>query len=106
MSKVSILFDVFIAKIAHVVKLGAAALVTRVLGAFGLTLITFNGLLPNLKSFINQFIAQLPPAALNFMGAIGLDVAISMVLSAYAVRMAFKVFIVPKTVADSIGGAL
>lgn len=85
-------------------KIAAASIVGRVLATFGLSLVTFKGILPSLKAFVVQFISGMPADALQFLGAIGLGQAISMVFSALAVRMAWKVFLVPKAVADSLGG--
>lgn len=85
-------------------KMAAAGIVGKILSTFGLSLVTFKGILPSLKAFILQFISGMPADALQFLGAIGLGQAISMVFSALTVRLAWKVFLVPKAVADSLGG--
>lgn len=90
-------------KVFNVFKLGMASIVSRVLGAFGLTVVSMNAILPNLKTWLQQYVTALPESVLQFASAIGLDVFFTMILSALTVRMAFKVFIVPKSVADSIG---
>lgn len=82
----------------------AAGIVGKVLGTFGLTLVTFHGLLPSLKAFVMQFVSGLPAQALQFLGAVGIGISMSMILSALTVRLAWKVFIVPKAVADALGG--
>lgn len=82
----------------------AAGIFGKVLATFGLSLVTFETLLPNLKSFVQGFVSGLPAEILAFMGAIGIGQAMSMILSALAVRMAWKVFIVPTSVAQSLGG--
>jgi Protein of unknown function (DUF2523) len=105
MTKIGLIIDTFVAKAWSVVKFGAAALVARVLGAFGLTLVTFNGLMPEIKAFLSQYVHQLPASALNFIGAIGLDVAMTMIVSALSVRLAWKVFIVPKAAVAGLGAA-
>lgn len=81
-----------------------SGMVGKVLGTFGLSLVTFSSVLPNLKAFITSQLSGMPAEAMDFLGAIGLGQAMSMILSALTVRMAWKVFIVPKSVADSLGG--
>lgn len=85
-------------------KLAAAGIVGKVLGTFGLTMVTFEALLPNLQQFVMGYVAGMPADALNMLGALGIGKAMSMILSALTVRMAWKVFIVPTAVANSIGG--
>lgn len=80
-----------------------AGMVGKVLATFGLTIVSFSALLPQLKSFVLQFISGMPAEAVNFLSAIGVGQMMSMILSALAVRMAWKVFIVPKAAADAIG---
>ena len=93
-----------IARLLIALKLAAAGIVGRVLATFGLTLVSFEALLPQLKAFVQQFTAGLPAEALNFIGAIGLGQAMSMIFSALTVRLAWKVFIIPKSIADGLGG--
>lgn len=85
-------------------KIAAAGIIGRVLATFGLSLVTFKGVLPSLKALMLQFVSGMPADALQFLGAIGLGQAISMVFSALSVRLAWKVFLVPKSVADAMGG--
>lgn len=91
--------------IAHLLaglKTVAASIVMRVLGTMGLTVISLKGVLPQLKAFVLQFVSGMPAEAINFLGAIGLGQAMSMVFSALTVQLAAKTFIVPKPVADSL----
>lgn len=83
-------------------KVMAATIVARVLAAFGLSMVTFEALLPNLKAFVLQFVSGMPADMLNFLGAIGLGQAMSMIFSALTVRLAWKVFIVPSSVAGQL----
>lgn len=85
-------------------KLAAAGIVGRVLGTFGLTMVTFESILPNLKAFVMGYVSGMPADALNMMGAIGIGKAMSMILSALTVRLAWRTFIVPTSVANSLGG--
>lgn len=82
----------------------AAGIVGKILATFGLTMVSFNAILPNLKAFVVDRISGLPPHVTEFLGAIGLGIAMSMILSALTVRMAWKVFIVPKSIADTLQG--
>ena len=84
-------------------KNAAAGMVGKVLSTFGLTMVTFQSLLPNLKDFVTQYTDLLPADVMNFLGAIGLGQAMSMILSALMVRMAWKVFVIPTSVADTMG---
>ena len=93
-----------IARLLLGLKLAAAGIVGRVLATFGLSLVTFNAVLPNFQSFIQSQAGGLSGEALNFLGAIGLGQAMSMVLSALTIRMAWRVFLVPTSVANAIGG--
>lgn len=90
--------------IFEVFKIGATAIVTRVLAAFGLSLVTFKSILPSLKAFLLNYVQLLPPKVLAFLGAIGFDVAMTMILSALVVRMAHRVFVVPTAVANQLPG--
>lgn len=103
MSKIGVLLHLLVGNLFAAFKLGAAAIVARVLATFGLTLVTFNGILPGIKQFMSSYINLLPASALNFVGSIGLDVAMSMILSALSVRLAWKVFVVPTSVAQGMG---
>lgn len=82
----------------------AAGMVGKVLATFGLSVVTFNGLLPNLKSFVSGFLSGMPGEVVNLLGSLGVGIAMSMVMSALAVRLAWKVFIVPTSVANNLGG--
>lgn len=93
-----------IARLLVQLKVAAAGIVGRILATFGLTMVTFDSVLPNLKSFIVQYTSGLTSEALNFLGAIGVGQAMSMIISALTIRLAWKVFIIPKAVADNLGG--
>lgn len=81
----------------------AAGIVGKVLATFGLSVVTLQGLLPSLKSYVMGFVGGMPAEVLNLLGALGVGTAMSMILSALAVRMAWKVFIVPTSVANQLG---
>jgi hypothetical protein len=85
-------------------KTALAGLVARCLGTFGLSLVTFNGILPDLKSFLQGFFTSLPANVLELASALGLDAGMSMIVSALTIRMAWSVFIIPTSVRDTLQG--
>ncbi|WP_313244263.1 DUF2523 family protein [Stenotrophomonas rhizophila] len=85
-------------------KNAAAGIVGKVLATFGLTTVTFQAILPNLKAFVLQNVGGLSGPAFDFLGYLQVGTAMSMILSALTVRLTWKVFIVPKSVADQLAG--
>jgi uncharacterized membrane protein YeaQ/YmgE (transglycosylase-associated protein family) len=85
-------------------KDAAAGIVGKFLATFGLTTVTFNTILPNLKAFVMQYVGGLQGPAMELLSYLGVGVVMSMILSALTVRMTWKVFIVPKSIADQLGG--
>lgn len=85
-------------------KAGIGTLGMKLLGTFGLTIVSFKTLLPELKSFVMQYANLLPAETLNFLGYLGVGEAMSMVFSALTISLAARVFVVPKTVADTLPG--
>ncbi|QDS16180.1 DUF2523 domain-containing protein [Xanthomonas arboricola] len=81
----------------------AAGIVGKILATFGLTMVSFEAILPNLKGYITQYLSGLSGPALDLLGYLNVGVAMSMILSALLVRMSWKVFIVPTSVADQLG---
>lgn len=80
------------------------ALFTRFLAATGLTLITFTSVLPQFKAFMSSFFGSLPSEASNLIGALGVDLCVSMILSAYAIKLSWKWFVIPRSVAENMPG--
>lgn len=83
-------------------KLAITSIVTRVLAALGLTMVSVASILPDLKAYIMQFIGVLPPQVIQLLGALHVDVVISLIFSALTVRFAFTTFILPTSVAQSL----
>lgn len=94
-----------IARLVIALRGAVGGFIGKALGTTGLSIISFQAILPNLKSFVMNNISAIPPDALNLLGALGIGQAMSMILSAYTVRMAWRVWIVPKSVADGIVGS-
>lgn len=85
-------------------KDAASGIVGKILATYGLTTVTFDAVLPNLKSFVLSQVSGLDGPALQVLGYLQVGTAMSMILSALTVRLAWKVFIVPKSVADQLAG--
>lgn len=83
--------------------MGIGSIVTRVLGTAGITLVSVNSLLPNLKTFIAGYVTALPSWGQNFLGAVGFDVFVTMILSALSVRFMFRMIPMPTSVAQQLG---
>jgi hypothetical protein len=81
-----------------------AGMIGKVLGTFGLTLVSFNSILPNLKAFVLSQMSGLSGPSLDLLGYLQVGTAISMVLSALTVRLTWKVFLVPTSVANQLSG--
>ena len=79
-------------------------IVSQALATFGLSMVTINQALPNLKAFVLSNVGSLPGPVQQALGYLGVGEAISMILSALTVRLTWKVFIVPKSVADQMSG--
>lgn len=100
------LFDMLLNVLSHLflgLKQIAANIVGRILASFGLTLVTFNSLLEPAKAFLASHLNGLPSNALNLFSALGLDVAMTIIVSALSIRYMWKVFIIPRTAAVSMG---
>lgn len=73
----------------------------RFLVAIGLGVLSFTVLLPNLYSFITSYFNQLPPSVLGMVGILRLDIAITIILSAAAAKLIYKIAAAPLI---SLGG--
>ena len=85
-------------------KTVVAGLVGRVLGTYGLSVVTFNEVLPDLKSFVSGFFTSLPTVVVELASAVGLDIAMSMIISALTISMAWRVFVIPTSVKNAMQG--
>ena len=92
--------------VAHLIgslKESISGIVGKFLAASGLTTVSWTAVLPNLKAFIAQQMGGISGPAAEMLGYLRVGEAISMILSALTIRLAWKVFIVPKAVADTMG---
>lgn len=67
----------------------------RILVALGIGFITLTVALPSFYSFISQYFNELPLDILNVVGVLRLDIAITMILSAAAARLAYRISAAP-----------
>lgn len=82
---------------------GIGRIVTKALSTAGITLVSVSQLLPQLRSEISDYFSGLPDWAHNFIGAVGFDVFMSMILSALSVRFMFKIIPMPTAQAQQLG---
>lgn len=75
-------------------KLAASFIGARILAAMGLTFVSYNYVLPDVKSFVGQYLTALPTTARELAGAMGVDVFMVMILSALAARVGMRAFLV------------
>lgn len=93
-----------IAELLVKAKEAAAGIVGKVLSTFGLTLVTMESILPNLKAYITQYVGNIGGQAGQLLAYLEIGTVISMILSALVVRLSWKTFIVPTSVAESLKG--
>lgn len=67
----------------------------RILLAIGIGFVAYTVALPSFYSFITGYFQQLPPDILNMVGILRVDIAITMVFSAAAARLAYKISAAP-----------
>lgn len=75
-------------------KVAAGFIGARVMAFFGLSFVTFQYVLPHLKEWLMDRAQLLPPRAVEFIAAIGFDIAIVLVVSAYVAQFGMGVFLV------------
>lgn len=81
-------------RILTVLKIGASAIAARVMASFGLAWVTFAMVMPDVKAMLAEKVQGLPPTAVDFLAACGVDVFMVMVLSAVASRIGFQAVLV------------
>lgn len=78
-------------------KTAASFIVARVLAALGLTFVSFEYVLPEVRSYVVDKASFMPQAMSDVMGAVGLDVFMTLILSAYVSRVGMRAFLVGVT---------
>lgn len=78
-------------------KLAASFIFARVMAALGLAFVSYNAVLPSIKAFIQTKAAALPDVIFQLMGAMGVDVFMVLIISAYVAKIGMRVFLVGVT---------
>jgi hypothetical protein len=68
----------------------ALSIFGRVMGGAGLAFANFKYALPQVKSWLMEQAAGLPPEAVHFLGACGVDVFMVLIISAVVARVGIK----------------
>lgn len=71
------------------------AAVFRILVALGIGFVSFTVALPAFYSFIQSYFTSLPPDILALVGILRVDQAITLIFSAAAARLAYKISAAP-----------
>ena len=74
-------------------KHAASFIFARVLAATGLTFVSYNYVLPDVKQFVAQNATGLDGSVIQLAGAMGVDVFMTMVLSALVARVGMRAFL-------------
>lgn len=77
------------------------AAVFRLLVALGIGFLTFTVAIPSFYSWIQGYFTSLPVEILNMVGILRIDIALTMLLSAAAARVIYKITAAPLI---SLGG--
>lgn len=83
----------FANKLLTVLKIGAASIATRVMAGLGLSWVNFAYVLPDIKGWLVEKTSGLPQFALEFMGACGIDIFMTLVISAMVAKAGFRLFL-------------
>ncbi|MCC8363254.1 DUF2523 domain-containing protein [Lysobacter sp. A6] len=75
-------------------KVAASAIYARVMSFMGLSWVTFNQAMPEVKSWLADQASSLPTQATDFLGACGIDIFMVLVISAIASQIGWKVMLV------------
>ena len=85
----------FLALLGRLLLGAAVASVFRVLIGLGLGFLSFTVALPTFYSYLNSFFQTLPPEILQVIGLLRIDIAITLILSALAARLVYKIASAP-----------
>lgn len=83
----------FVGSIITALKLAASFIFARVMAALGLTFVTYEYVLPDIKAWILQHMTALPPKMIQLVGAVGFDVFVILILSAAVAKVGTRAFL-------------
>lgn len=90
-----------IVKLANVliggVKAAAGFIVTRAMSALGISWASFEYALPQVKAYLEGFATGLPSQAVQLFSAAGVDVFMTLIISAYVARYGLELMLVGAT---------
>lgn len=87
-------------------KLGAASIAGRILAGLGLTFVSFTYTLPAVKSWLAQQASGMDSRAVQVLSAAGVDVFMTLVVSALVARIGMKaVLMMTSQLSSMIDGA-
>lgn len=81
--------------LAPILLMVILAAVFRIILAIGIGFVAFTVALPNIYAFISGYFNQLPPDILQMVGILRIDQCITLILSAGAARLAYKISAAP-----------
>lgn len=83
----------WVGKLISGLTLAMSGFVGQVMLALGVTMVTINYLLPQIKAVFSNLVGGLHPSARELIGAMGFDVLIVLVVSAYVARYGSRVLL-------------
>lgn len=66
-------------------------IVGKVISTLGIGMATYSYILPQVVDFIQTFLNSMPQEAINLLGALRVDIALTIVFSAYATKLGTKI---------------
>lgn len=78
-------------------KAAAGFIAARVLAALGLSFVTWRHVLPDVKAWLLSHATMLDQRVTEFFGYVGLDVAMTLIVSALVARVGMRAFLVGTT---------
>ncbi|MDH1790568.1 DUF2523 domain-containing protein [Stenotrophomonas sp. GD03819] len=83
----------FAAHLLGALKVAASFIFARVLAAAGLTFVNYKYVLPDVKQFVAEQAGGMDGSVVQLAGAMGVDVFMTMILSALVARVGMRAFI-------------
>ncbi|WP_313242391.1 DUF2523 family protein [Stenotrophomonas sp.] len=74
-------------------KLAASAIFARVLAACGLTFVNYQYVLPSVKAWLIEHTSGIPGMVREIAGAMGVDIFMTMIVSALVAKVGMRVFL-------------
>ncbi|WFC43771.1 DUF2523 family protein [Pseudoxanthomonas sp. SE1] len=85
-------------------KLGATSLVGRAMAGIGLTWVNFTYALPTVKSWVSDKFTGLPPNVTQFLAATGVDIFMTLIISAIVARVGMRTITTSLTALEGLIG--